>query len=191
MEDYDLAMFIVSRHVKFFEFPQYRAEVTLRTMPYQSNVHFGHRYAELISGGKLCAYSHTIAVYVSLATGRPGRIPKELAESIKVYTPPHMPDDERRIIVEGAPEKPTMFLPVYRRDIDINNHVNNIRYIEKAIELLPDSFIDISSIRVEYKAPAKLGYTLAAERYGSGGKQYVTLSDGSGKVYSILEFKTA
>jgi len=187
LEENDMAMFIVSRQVKFFDLPSYRESVCLRTMPYLCNAHFGYRYTELSSGGRLCAYSHTIAVYVNLTSGRPGRINKELAEDIETHEPLNAPLGERRVIVNTSFENSCCELTISPRDIDVNNHVNNIRYIEKAISILPEDFI-VSGLRVEYKTSAKLGDTLFAERRGSSTVQYITLSDINGKAYSVMEF---
>ncbi|MDR2606643.1 MAG: hypothetical protein LBC38_05110 [Oscillospiraceae bacterium] len=185
----NMAMFIVSRNAKFLNLPRYRDSLTMRTMPYVSSVQFGHRYTELRSGGELCAYSHIIAVYVNLETGRPARIPRTIADGIEVHSPPAAPSGERRIIMNRSGEPEPRALSIFRRDIDINNHVNNVRYIEKAAELLPENF-DVRSIRAEHKLPAKLGDSLTAELFGGDSVQFVTLSDGNGKIFTLLEFKT-
>jgi len=47
---------------------------------------------------------------------------------------------------------------IQKRDVDTNNHMNNIVYLDLALECLDDEYIDnISSIEIHYKTECKYG----------------------------------
>ena len=53
---------------------------------------------------------------------------------------------------------------VQRRDIDTNNHVNNLYYLDYALEALPEDIYmnsNFSNVEIMYKHEAKLGDTLS------------------------------
>ena len=88
----------------------------------------------------------------------------------------------------GAAEK----LPpikVKRGDIDFNRHMNNARYVQTALELLPLGF-EITRFRIEYKTPAKYGDLLYPEIMSSGGNWYIILNNGeeNRKTWALMEF---
>jgi acyl-ACP thioesterase len=90
----------------------------------------------------------------------------------------------------ALPEDPGEKLPplgVSRNDIDFNRHMNNARYVQIAVELLPEAF-ETARLRIEYKAPAKLGEPLYPERIVTGGALFLLLSNREGRPYTIMEF---
>ncbi len=70
---------------------------------------------------------------------------------------------------------------VRRRDTDTNRPVNNTKYIEWAIGLLPDDIFqnyDISSCKVHYKKELRLGDTVIAKGY---------LTEDKSKFFAVFE----
>jgi hypothetical protein len=59
--------------------------------------------------------------------------------------------------------------------------------VQIAVELLPEAF-KTARLRIEYKAPAKLGEPLYPERILTEGALFLLLSDREGKPYTIMEF---
>ena len=70
---------------------------------------------------------------------------------------------------------------VQKRDVDKNNHMNNIIYLDLALEGLDDEFVDnISNIEIHYKTECKYNDKIVFEN---------EIVDGENKVYILDESK--
>ena len=81
---------------------------------------------------------------------------------------------------------------VQRRDIDTNNHVNNLYYLDYAIEALPEELYNttkFSNIEIMYKHEAKVGDTFNLYYSELEEKEYiVTIKDKTNKIiYAIVK----
>ena len=65
-------------------------------------------------------------------------------------------------IVEPDNAEKTFSFTVRRRDIDINNHMNNLYYLDYALEALPEEVYSkfFNNVEIMYKYSAKLGETI-------------------------------
>ena len=77
-------------------------------------------------------------LYVDVATRRICRVPERLTQFVPEDRPVPQPD-ERRVPELEAPAW-SVELPVRHSDLDINQHVNNVRYVEWLFEPLPPEF---------------------------------------------------
>ena len=89
-----------------------------------------------------------------------------------------------RMSGEGTSREP---FPVVRHHLDTNHHVNNCQYISMAQEYLPEAF-RTSRLRVEYRKQARLHDRIFPVVYQEGGKVTVSLGDGEGQAYAVVEF---
>ena len=71
--------------------------------------------------------------------------------------------------------------------LDTNHHVNNQQFINMAIECIPENFA-IRQMRAEYKKQAFLGDVLIPFVAENEGIYTVSLQDGEGKPYAVVEF---
>lgn len=88
-----------------------------------------------------------------------------------------------------APEnsKSSLEYTVLKRDIDSNNHVNNLNYLDFASEILPESK-DFKNVEVMYKNEAKLGNTLELFYSESQEASFVTIKNKSdGTLHCIIK----
>ena len=72
---------------------------------------------------------------------------------------------------------------VQRRDIDTNNHVNNLYYLDYAIEALPKDIYEktqFSNVEIMYKHEAKLGETLSIYYTMESNEHIVIIKDEKG-----------
>jgi len=137
--EHNCAMFLVSRYCEITKLPRLNEEITVNSMPYFHNAMFGHRYAEIVDiNGNVCIATWVVAIYVNTLTGKPMRVPLELAPQ-PMPVPPKIPENTRKIEILGDKISTTTYT-VRRNDIDKNKHMNNIRYIEVAYEALPNIF---------------------------------------------------
>ena len=78
---------------------------------------------------------------------------------------------------------------VTRRDIDINNHMHNISYIDAANEILPDNVYDneeYNCLRVTYKKEARYGQEIECVYAQENDCHYVCMQSESG-IHAIME----
>lgn len=83
---------------------------------------------------------------------------------------------------------------IERRDIDSNKHVNNLKYLEIALELLPDedySETDFSEIIVNYKNECKLNHdVICSYRKISDNEHIISIQSlDKTKLHSIIKLK--
>jgi acyl-ACP thioesterase len=116
------------------------------------------------------------------------RLPPAVAETITYDAKADMTYLDKRITVPGMPGLRRDPIAVRRRDIDFYGHMNNARYVDDAMELLPEG-LQPRRLRIEYKAPAKLGQLLYPRIIETGdGKIYIPLTDAADKPYTVMEF---
>lgn len=121
------------------------------------------------STGGLVAEGISEWVNVDLSTRRLVRMPAELGELAPEGTPRAgadiaVPEGRRQPFPESA--KWAASLGVRRTDLDFNDHVNNVHYVEWALECLPGDWLaakGLASIDVSFKAEALLGDTVRSE----------------------------
>lgn len=80
---------------------------------------------------------------------------------------------------------------VMRRDIDINNHMHNINYLEVALEALPESVyekVHFDNLRIQYKREIKYGDTVECRYFESEGYKAVAMLV-EGRVHAIVGMK--
>ena len=80
---------------------------------------------------------------------------------------------------------------VMRRDIDINNHMHNINYLDVALEALPESVyqkMHFATVRIQYKREIKYGDTVECRYFESEGYKAVAMLV-EGKVHAIVAMK--
>ena len=82
------------------------------------------------------------------------------------------------------PEEP---IPIQPMNIDTLGHVNNLVYIEAAMQYLPETF-QVSELRVQYLHQVKKGEALCPKRYEDGEHVVIVLENGAGDICSIVEF---
>lgn len=80
---------------------------------------------------------------------------------------------------------------VMRRDIDINNHMHNINYLEVALEALPENVYEkmhFENLRIQYKREIKYGDTVECRYFESEGYKAVAMLV-EGRVHAIVAMK--
>ena len=70
-----------------------------------------------------------------------------------------------------------MQLKTRRTDIDINKHVNNLNYLDFAIEILPEEIYnqDLKNVRITYKHQTEPGETINIAYKKQEGKNIITI----------------
>ena len=152
---------IVRMHVKILRMPKWHEKVTLRTWGKLSEMVTHFRDHELIDeqGNIIIAATSTWAI-VDYTTGRPQKVDN---------LPSHLYINEHKnAIVESAPkvkaipfpEEERDYKPVLFSDLDVNQHVNNSKYLQFAIDAFDIEYIQshrLKEIFINFIRQAKQG----------------------------------
>jgi medium-chain acyl-[acyl-carrier-protein] hydrolase len=184
-----IVMVLVSRQVDIARLPEYGENVSVRTSIFERRSFLGQRNTVLYGeDGLPCVLTWSTGAFVESGTGKMARLPPEIVGAITLDEKVHMEYLNKKIALPETGWRRLETVPVRRNDIDLNGHMNNARYVEAALELLPDER-EIGRLRIEYKLPARPGgilYPQYAE--GAGGKRFLVLADEHGRPYPVMEF---
>ena len=138
----------------------------------------------------LCVIGTSKWVVMNIETGRITNIDKELQER---YKPEKKSVFDTWDVEKVSQNKEFLCQTEYtvsRMDVDFNNHMHNIYYINLAYNALPNNVYcsrPFSNIRISYKKEIKLGDTVRCKYMRDGNKHVVTIcSADESKVHSII-----
>jgi medium-chain acyl-[acyl-carrier-protein] hydrolase len=124
------------------KFPKLYEKVKVRTWSYSIKKFYAYRQFEIVnSAGEILVSANTLWFLMSTETRKPIRIPDYIPET---YKTPKDPEKELEIEKLFMPENIQFEKTFHVRynDIDTNNHVNNVTYVDWALETVP---LEISS----------------------------------------------
>lgn len=122
--------------------PFWRAALQVETWPQTMDGFASNRNFLVFAGGEPIARAASRWILVSAATGHPVRIDGAVRAAYQSHLDGQELFDGRPLLHNGStPEgTPAAFETVVgRRDIDTNHHVNNLHYLDYAIEALPEA----------------------------------------------------
>ncbi len=129
-------------------YPRYHETISIETwISERSAVHAWREFQILDSGGTLIGSSRGDWVFIDIERRRPTRI---IDDFIRNW--PLKPVRAIERTMSGAPSEPVSMthqieIPVRRMDIDTNNHVNHVRYLEWAVEAVPEDWYSSKELR--------------------------------------------
>lgn len=185
---HDITQMIAFRQVDVLRAPSYGERLSVETRIFDCRSYYGYRNTLIYDeGGGICLQSWSIGAFVSLDTGKLVRMPNEVAAGIGMDEKADMPYTDKRVALPEGGWQALPPFPVRLGDIDMNRHMNNARYAQAAMELLPPGF-EAKRLRVEYKLPAKLGEVFHPRMAQAEGRVFIAFEDGDGRAYAHLEF---
>ena len=133
-----VAWMLTAWRLELSERPGWPATLEIRTWPRTLDGFFSDRDFEVFCGGRRIARATSRWMLVNVHTGHAARITPEVAAAYEL--------DERAVfdapiatVGRPDPEAVETFSHVIgRRDIDTNLHVNNLHYLDYALEALPE-----------------------------------------------------
>ncbi|WP_300365852.1 acyl-ACP thioesterase domain-containing protein [Brachyspira sp.] len=183
----NVSMFLVSRQVDIYKLPKYSDKIIVRTYVYECNEAYGYRntviYDENYNELVIC---YAIGGFVDLSNGNLIRVPSEFIKNITFDEKQEMNYLPRKIKIDNDLLKEINRFKVKKYFIDDNNHVNNARYIDMAIDYVDND--DYKRVRIEYRIPAELGDTIIVKRAIIDDKVLLKFDSDDDKTYAILEF---
>ncbi|MDX1503056.1 MAG: thioesterase [Thermoanaerobaculia bacterium] len=143
----------------------WRGPLVVTTWPSAARGLFALRDFEAAGDAGPIARATSAWCALDLATRRPARLPS----SVRAIQPPHRPRAlERRFRRPPAPDRPerSLRLRVAEADLDVNRHVNHVRYLRWALTSLPEEWREgagFAGLEAEFLAETSLGEELVAD----------------------------
>lgn len=160
IEQTKLSWILLSWKVKIFKRPLYNEEITARTWARDTNKVTTYRDYEIYNQDKeLIAIATSKWTLINIDTKQLATIPQTWVE---VYKPEEISVFEEKSI--GKLKEADRYISkidykVLRSDIDINEHVHNLYYLDFAYEALPEEVYkadECNNIEIMYKKQIKL-----------------------------------
>ena len=156
-----IAWVIVDWKIKMFSHPQYNEEIIIKTWPRVLEKFYSYRDFEVFdNNNNLIAIASSKWIMINSETKKIEKINNTVLSSYEVY--------KKSVFSEPLDEKPKIpdnlklnfTYTIQRRDIDTNGHVNNLHYIDYALETLPEEVYYsnvFNNIDIHYKKEIKYG----------------------------------
>lgn len=176
--------------VKVLKRPKYGDILEAKTWARNCTKIFTYRDFEIYNqNNEKCVLATSKWTWIDAKAGKIARIDSDIDEKYGAEKM-HVFDEED---VEKI-EEPNEFLgntqyTVKRRDIDINNHMHNLYYLDVAEEALPEDIYlkrPFNNLRITYKRGIKLGETVNCKYGIKDNKQIIRIEDDSGKEKAII-----
>ena len=181
---------IVEWNVKILRVPDYCEKVTVSTWSYCADNTRSVKRGALICDSQ---GNHLVEVLIKFMlidrkTGLPLRITQEIIEKYKPEDKSVYDESNLGIVHEPKEFEREIVLPLRRSDIDFNEHVHNLNYLDFALEALPEEIYkrdDYSNMRIIYRRAMKSSDIAAVCKYAHDGKRH-TVCIYSGETGSLM-----
>lgn len=141
----------------------YGSIVTVKTWSRETSKLYTYRDFEIYDeNNNLICIASSKWVLLSTETGHIIHITEEIKNAYLAENKTVFNESDLHKIVEPDNAEKTFSFTVRRRDIDINNHMNNLYYLDYALEALPEEVYlkFFNNVEIMYKYSAKLGETI-------------------------------
>lgn len=146
-------------HIEIDQFPKRWEEVTVQTWPSSGDGIRAFRDYELKSAdGKRLGVGISQWMVLDIKKRRPVRMPQEVIE-MGLDVENHLLEVDKNPFPKLNELQSKTIVQVGRQDLDMNNHANNVKYIEWMISYLPEGLTDSKkcrSINLQYHAECSL-----------------------------------
>lgn len=142
------------------QLPVYREKIKIITEPLGYSRFYAYRIFEVMnSNNDLLIRGNSLWFLVDTTLRRPKKVSEDFYSGYHVS-----PEDRRELPIEDASilnkaDNQKEFF-VRKSDIDLNNHVNNTKYVEWAFEMVPEKIIKdftLKRLKVNYKKETHYG----------------------------------
>lgn len=187
LTEHHMVWVLCSWQIVVERYPGLCERVKIGTAPYKFKSFLGYRnFVMVTEEGECLAKANSLWSLLDTDTGKPTTPPAEMIQGYTLYDRLEMDYATRRIIIpEGGRDEEGIVIK--KHHLDSNNHVNNGQFVNMAMEFLPSDFT-VGQMRAEYKMQAFLNDILYPHVARDDGRAVVSLNDGTGKPYAVVEF---
>lgn len=194
MMDTDARWFLTAYHIKVHKRPRYEEHVTVNTWSKEIKGFLAAREFEIYSeDGTLAVTANSNWTYINGQTGKVERVPKETVEAFQGEK------DKTNFDVVKLPKLKECAEYVSEREffvdrnfIDVNNHMNNVCYLELANLLLPEEVYEQAAcdeFEIMYRKAVPYGETVKC-LYGETEDSYIVAikSQDLSELHAVVKF---
>lgn len=150
-------------NVEMDGFPDWRETITIKTWPSSGDGLRAYRdFIILGEDGGTIGRCLSYWLMMNMETRRPIRIPKKILQMAPKNTEHVLPINKMEFPGMEKVDSSQLF-KVRKTDLDLNRHVNNVRYIEWALSCLPDN-ASAHQIDITFLAEAVLGDVVVSQK---------------------------
>ena len=178
IEKTKLVWILLDWKFKVIERPMYGQTIKVKTWSRKMEKCCAYRDFEIYDeSGNILAIATTKWVLLDYETRKIKRISESLVVEYNQETEKHVFDEELEKMHETKNEEKSIQLKTRRTDIDTNNHVNNLNYLDFALEVLPEEVYsqDLKNVRITYKHQTEPGETVNISYIKQEGKNIITI----------------
>lgn len=158
-----LAWVLARLRLEVERYPRWRETMTVTTWPSAADGLYARRDFLLHdAGGALLGRATSAWFIIDVARRRPVRLPEEVLALPRPERPPALAHEAPALAAPDAPEAERRFT-VRRSDLDLNRHVNNVRYVEWALEAVPEALRQPARAETESRRCRRLDVQFKAE----------------------------
>lgn len=176
---------------KVIERPNYGQTIKVRTWSRKMEKCCAYRDFEIYDENeKKLAIATTKWVLLNADTRKIQRIPENLGQEYYSESDRKVFEEEIEKLRESEEEEISIKVKTRRTDIDINNHVNNLNYLDFAYEILPEKIYnqDFKNIRITYKHQTEPGETVSVLYTKKEEKNIITIkTEDQANLHAIVE----
>ena len=154
MEQTKVVWILLDWKLEVIERPKYGQTIKVITWSRKMEKCSAYRDFEVYDeNGNKIARATTKWVLLDFETRKLQRIPEPMSAEYHSEPERHAFEEEIEKLHEPEVQDILMLLKTRRTDLDINNHVNNLNYLDLAYEILPDEVynVDLRNVRITYK----------------------------------------
>ena len=141
--------------------PRFNETVRVETRPTAFKRFLANRdYAVFGPGGQAVAEARSVWMFTDMNTKKPARVPGEIYEAFGVLPGSEASFDPLEELPEMEAGSPAARILVGSSDLDNNDHVNNVRYVEWALGSLPEEISRgraVTGLKVQYRKELRAG----------------------------------
>lgn len=176
---------------KVIERPQYGQTIKVRTWSRKMEKYYAYRDFEICDEKEnVIAIATTKWVLLGADTRKLQRIPEELVSKYEQETQRHVFENEIEKLHEIENYQYSIEVKTRRTDLDINNHVNNLNYLDLAYEILPDEIYnkELNNVRITYKHQTEPKETVNIAYARQNDKNIITIkTQNQEQLHAIVE----
>lgn len=160
LSDLNLTWVLVRLHAQFDAFPGWGEEVHVTTWPSgQDGLYARREYEMVTASGTRVGRGTSAWLLIDIARRRPVRIP-DFIRRIQLPARPRPIDDDFPKLPAPETAEHTRTFDVRQSDLDLNAHVNNVHYVEWALESIPPAAVAgrrLHAVEVHFRAETSHG----------------------------------
>lgn len=190
----NLAWILLDWKLKVINRPKYGEILDIRTWGKGAYKFFTYRDFEIYNEkGELCAIATSKWALIDIRNRKMARLTEDIIAKYELEEKNVFSIKELDKLKEPDHYMSNILYKVKRKDIDLNNHMHNLYYLDLAYETLPEEVYNkrpFDNVRITYKKEITLGETVLCKYANIGNKHIIVIKDEEDKVvHSIIELE--